>query len=192
THSSGVRVLLSPPTPQEAEVVTTDHVRAALNVLVQMADYVIVDTRSGFDDMMLTIMDASERMLLLLTLEMTTIKDTTQYLEIASLLGYPPDRIRLVLNRLNTYSGIPIRDVSENLGREIEYQLPEDFQAVLTSVNEGTPLVSSHPDHRISQEIRRLASSMIDVEAADGVGATEVKTPRGGLMSRLRTAFRAS
>jgi pilus assembly protein CpaE len=191
-HSSGVQVLLSPPTPQEAEMITAEHVRATLNVLVQMADYVIVDTRPGFDDTMLTVMDASERMLLLLTMEMTTIKDTTQYLEIASLLGYQQDRIRLVLNRLNSYSGIPTRDISENLGRDIEYQIPEDFQAVLTSVNEGTPLVDRHPEHRISQEIRRLASSMIDVEAAETVSTGDAKAPRGGLMSRLRTAFRPS
>ncbi len=192
THSSGVRVLLSPPTPQDAEMVTTEHVRAALNVLTQMADYVIIDTRPGFDDTMLTVMDASERMLLMLTMEMTAIKDTTQFLEIATLLGYPHDRLRMVLNRTNNYSGIPTRDIAENLGREIEYQIAEDFQAVLNSVNEGTPLVDSRPDHRIVQEIRRLASSMIDVQTADATNATEGKAPRGGLMSRLRTAFRPS
>lgn len=190
THSTGVRVLLSPPTPQEAEMVTAEHVRATLNVLTQMADYVVIDTRPGFDDTMLTVMDASERMLLLLTMEMTTIKDTTQFLEIASLLGYQQDRIRLVLNRMNTYSGIPTRDIAENLGREIEYQIPEDVQAVLHSVNEGTPIVESRSDHRISTEIRRLATSMIDVETGESGAAADGKAARGGLMSRLRTAFR--
>jgi pilus assembly protein CpaE len=190
THSSGVRVLLSPPNPQEAETVTAEHVRATLQVLMQMADYVVVDTRPGFDDTMLTVMDASERLLLLLSMEMTTIKDTTQFLEIAALLGYPQDRIRLVLNRMNNYSGIPTRDIAENLGREIEYQIPEDVQAVLHSVNEGTPLVDSRPDHRISQEINRLASSMVDVETAESAVPDDGKAPRGGLMSRLRTAFR--
>ena len=190
THSSGVRVLLSPPTPQEAETVTTDHVRATLNVLTQMADYVIIDTRPGFDDTMLTVMDASERMLLLLTMEMTAIKDTTQFLEIAALLGYQNERIHLVLNRMNSYSGIPTRDIAENLGREIEYQIPEDVQMALHSVNEGTPLVETRTDHRITQEIRRLASSMIDVEAVDAAAAADGKAARGGLMSRLRTAFR--
>jgi MinD-like ATPase involved in chromosome partitioning or flagellar assembly len=64
-------------------------------------------------------------------------------------------------------------------------------QAVLHSVNEGTPLVDSRADHRIAQEIRRLASSMVDVETAEnGVPAADGKPERGGLMSRLRTAFR--
>lgn len=191
THPSGVRMLLSPPTPQDAETVTAEHLRAALNVISQMADYIVIDTRPGFDDNMLTVMDASERMLLMLTMEMTSIKDTTQFLEIASLIGYQKDRIGLVLNRWNNYSGIPTRDIAENLGREIEFQIPEDVQAVLHSVNEGTPLVSSHPEHRISQEIERLASSMIDVETGDSAAAgSGAGKAAGGLMSRLRTAFR--
>jgi pilus assembly protein CpaE len=192
THTSGVRVLLSPPRPQEAETISADHVRATLSVLTQMADYVVVDTRPGFDDTMLTVMDASERLLLLLTMEMTTIKDTTQFLEIASLLGYPHDRIQLVLNRYNTYSGIPTRDIAENLGHEIDYQIPEDFPTVLHSINEGTPLVDSRADHRVSQEIRRLAASMVDVESLEAASAADGKAARGGLMSRLRTAFRPS
>jgi pilus assembly protein CpaE len=190
THSSGVRMLLSPPTPQEAETVTADHIRASLSVLTQLADYIVIDSRPGFDDSMLSIMDASERMLLMLTMEMTSIKDTTQFLEIASLIGYQKDRIGLVLNRSNNYSGIPTQDIAESLDRKIEYQIPEDVQAALQSVNEGTPLVASNPNHRISQEIRRLASSMIDVESTETSGAAARAGTRGGLMSRLRTAFR--
>jgi pilus assembly protein CpaE len=192
THPSGVRVLLSPPTPQEAETISADLVRATMNVLTQITDYVVVDTRPGFDDTMLTVLDASERLLLLLTMEMTAIKDTTQFLEIVSLLGYSQDRIQLVLNRYNTYSGIPTRDIAENLGQEIEYQIPEDIQTVLHSINEGTPLVDSRGDHRILQEIRRLASSMVDVESLEAASAADGKAARRGLMSRLRTAFRPS
>jgi pilus assembly protein CpaE len=193
THTSGVRVLLSPPTPQDAETVTADHVRNVLNVVQQMADYVIVDTRSGFDDTMLTIMDASEQMLLLLTMEMTSIKDTTQFLEISELLGYQRDRVQLVLNRVNSYSGIPSADIAENLGREIPYQVPEDIQAALQSINEGAPLVLSNPEHRISQEIRRMASGIARGEAIEEehIASTGARS-RSGLMSRLRTAFRPS
>jgi phage shock protein PspC (stress-responsive transcriptional regulator) len=104
--------------------------------------------------------------------------------------GREDEFTRLVLNRQNNYSGIPTRDIAENLGREIEYEIPEDVQAVLHSINEGSPLVESRPDHRISQEIQRLASSMIDVEALDGAG--DSKIARSGFMSRLRTAFRPS
>ncbi|MBX6342010.1 MAG: response regulator, partial [Thermomicrobiaceae bacterium] len=78
THASGVRLLLAPPTPQEAETVTAEHVRSALSLLSKMVDYIVVDTRPGFDDVMLSVMDAADHLLLVLTMEMTAIKDTKQ------------------------------------------------------------------------------------------------------------------
>ena len=160
THSSGVRLLLAPPTPQDAEIVAPEHLRAAIGLLSRMEDYVVVDTRPGFDDAMLAIMDASDVILLVLTMEMTAIKDTRQFLEITELLGYPMSKILLVLNRANTYSGIPVQDISENLKREIPFRLPEDASAVLRSINEGSPLVDSQPDHRVSAEIARMAGAV--------------------------------
>ncbi|MGA7670796.1 MAG: response regulator, partial [Nitrolancea sp.] len=101
THSSGVRLLLAPSTPQESETVSPEHLRAAVAVLSKTSDYVVIDTRPGFDDTMLALMDQSDKLLLLLTMEMTAIKDTRQFLEISELLGYPDDKITLVLNRFN-------------------------------------------------------------------------------------------
>src|SRR5690606_21916872 len=79
THSSGVRLLLASQTPQEAETISVEHVKAVLAVLQKMTDYLVIDTRPGFDDMMLTLMDASDQLILLLTMEMTAIKDTRQF-----------------------------------------------------------------------------------------------------------------
>lgn len=190
-HGTGVRLLLAPPTPQDAETVTAEHLRASIALLAKMVDYVIVDARPGFDDAMLSIMDASDHMLLMLTMEMTAIKDTRQFLEISELLGYPIDKIRLVLNRWNTYSGIPVQDIAENLKRELQIKIPDDPTAVLRSINEGAPLVESHPEHRVSVEIKRLATSLVVDDIEEGAAVTEERAERAtGLVGRLRTAFR--
>lgn len=188
THSSGVRLLLAPSTPQEAETVESDHLRSALSLLLRMFDYVVVDTRPGFDDAMLTVMDAADRILLLLTMEMTAIKDARQFLEICELLGYPMDKIELVLNRVNSFSGIPAADIAENLKRELAYKIPDDPAAVLRSINEGAPLVESQPDSRVSAEINRLASMLVAEDMAEEAATVTDRT--GGLVGRLRTAFR--
>lgn len=191
THTSGVRLLLAPPTPQDAEIVAADHLRAAIGLLGRMTDYVVVDTRPGFDDSMLGIMDASDVILLVLTMEMTAIKDTRQFLEITELLGYPMSKIQLVLNRANTYSGIPVQDIAENLKREIPFRLPEDASAVLRSINEGSPLVDHQPDHRVSAELTRLASTLIGADAeAEQVGAGASTDRSLGRFGWLRSSLR--
>ena len=62
-------------------------------------DYIIVDTRPSFDEVTLTLLDHSDKILVMLTLELTSIKGAKQYLELSDLLGYDHDRISLVINR---------------------------------------------------------------------------------------------
>lgn len=189
THSSGIRLLLAPSTPQESETVSPDHLRAAVSVLSKSVDYVVVDTRPGFDDTMLALMDQSDKLLLVLTMEMTAIKDTRQFLEIAELLGYPDEKIMLVLNRFNNYSGIPVTDIAENLKRELEYKIPEDHQAVLRSINEGSPLVGSQPEHRFSTEINRLCSMLVQEDLEHHEAMANGAKRSGSIVFRLRTAL---
>ncbi len=189
THSSGVRLLLAPSTPQESETVSPEHLRAAVSVLAKSYDYVVIDTRPGFDDTMLALMDQSDKLLLVLTMEMTAIKDTRQFLEIAELLGYPEEKIMLVLNRFNNYSGIPVLDISENLKRELEFKIPEDHQAVLRSINEGSPLVGSQPDHRFSVEVSRLCTMLVQQDAPERDVVAAGSKRSGSFVFKLRSAL---
>ncbi len=189
THSSGIRLLLAPATPQESETVSVELLRAAVSVLSKTVDYIVVDTRPGFDDMMLALMDQSDKLLLVLTMEMSAIKDTRQFLEIAELLGYPEEKITLVLNRFNNYSGIPVGDIAENLKREIEFRVPNDPAVVLRSVNEGSPLTSSQPESRFSAEINRLTSTLVQEHLDESEIVSKNGHRSNNLVLRLRTVL---
>ena len=158
THSSGVKILLAPPDAQTGEQVTGEHMRHVLQHMLGMFDYIIVDTRPSFDDMTLMLLDHSDRILLMLTLELTAIKGAKQYLELSDLLGYDNDRVALVLNRATIQAGIPVADVGVSLRGEIIAKLPDDPMLVLRAINEGVPFVQSAPSSPLSQEVGRLAS----------------------------------
>src|SRR5919199_373553 len=159
THSSGVRVLLAPPTPQDAEAVSPDHLRAVLARMVTMFDYIFVDTRPSFEETQLVLLDASDTVLLVLTQEMTAIKAAKQYLEVSELLGYPGEKTLLVLNRAGTTSQIAAEDIEAHLKGRLRGRIPDDPAAVLRSINEGVPLVVSAPEGRFALAINQLASA---------------------------------
>ena len=193
THANGIRLLLAPPTPQDAERVTVQHLQSAMTILTTTADYVVIDGRPGWDEAMLALMDISDRILLLLTSEMTAIKDTRQFLEIAELLGYPPERVEPVINRVNGFSGIPLADIAENLKCELEFRIPDEPAAVLRSVNEGAPLVETQPDNRFSLEVMRLAAHLAaeDLPVENVIAGLDPGRQRGArVFDRLRTALR--
>ena len=98
---------------------TPDLVRGLLGAMAEMYDYIVIDTRPSFDDLNLSLFDLSDLMLLVVTMDMAAIKDAKQFLEVTELLGFTIDRVRLVLNRNNTYSGIPATEIGESLKRPL-------------------------------------------------------------------------
>jgi pilus assembly protein CpaE len=181
THSSGVKVLLAPPTPQDAETVTPDHLRAIMQGLMTMFDYIFVDTRPSFEETQLVLLDLADTVLLTMTMEMTAVKAAKQYLEVSELLGYPNEKTTLVLNRKNDISQIGVEDIEANLKGRLRGRIPDEPAAVLRSINEGVPLVVSAPDGRFAAAINSLASVV-----TDGLVPAEEESERGrGLVGRL-------
>jgi pilus assembly protein CpaE len=190
-HSSGVQLLLAPTSPQDAEVVAPDMVRSILDVMTEMFDYVVVDTRPGFDDLNLVVYDISDLMMLMVTMDMTAIKDARQFLEISELLGYSGDRIRVVLNRSNNYSGIPSEEIGESLRRPLWAQIPDEPGPVLRSINEGVPIVSSAGDSKTSQEITRMAQEFLSEQDPESVSqTTKESSRRPSIIGKLRVGWK--
>src|SRR4051812_38485296 len=96
THSSGVRVLLAPPSPEQAELIGPVAVKKVLNALRGSFELIVVDCPSSFNEPTLAVLDEADLILTLLTLEITSVKNMRLFLEVSDQLGYGPDKIRLV------------------------------------------------------------------------------------------------
>jgi pilus assembly protein CpaE len=190
-HSSGVHTILAPPSPQEAEVVTPDLVRSLVSVLQSMYDIIVVDTRPSFDELNLALFDAADMLLLVVTMDMPSIKDSRQFLEVTELLGYSPERVRLVLNRVNTYSGIPAEEIGQSLRRPLWSKIPDEPGPVLRSVNEGVPVVQTAGESKVAEELNRMAREVLTEISPDAVnGSFDARPQRAGLVRRLKVALR--
>jgi pilus assembly protein CpaE len=196
THSSGVKVLLAPPLPEMAELVTAEHIRRILVELSANYDYIVVDTWPSFAETVLTAMDLSDHIMLIMTLEMTAIKDVKLYLEVVDKLEYPAEKVKLVLNSSGNAAGIKVEAVEETLRHKVMVGLSNDSLGMQTAINQGVPLIISAREHPFSRDINRLArllttASEEDTSAKAPVGA-RVETVQGNtkLVSRLKAAFR--
>ena len=167
-HSSGVRVLLAPPSPEMAELVTTSGVKRVLEALRATNDLVVVDCTSWFNDTTLAILDMSDIVLTMLSLEITSIKNMRMFLEVADQLGYEPNKVRLVLNRADSTLGIRVSDVEHSIGRKVDHTIVSDGRSVVYALNRGVPFYLSNREAQVSQDVLRLATAI----AGDAVGAT--------------------
>jgi pilus assembly protein CpaE len=160
SHSSGIRVLLAPPSPEMAELITPAGVKHVIEILRQRSEVVVVDCAAWFNDTMLGILDLADVVLTVLTLEITSIKNIRLFLEVAEQLGYS-HKIRLVLNRADTTLGIRVADVEHSIGRKVDHTIVSDGRAVVYALNRGIPFVLSNRESQVSQDIFRLAASIV-------------------------------
>ena len=155
-HHSGVRALLAPTRPDHASVVTVEFLRDVYALLRSTNDFVIVDTPPGFTAEVIASIDSSSHVCVVGTLDSLSLKNTKLGLETLELMGYRPDRIRLVLNRAGTKVGITSEDVEAVMGRKPDVLVPSD-RDIPRSVNEGDPIVLSKDRSEAARAFQKLA-----------------------------------
>lgn len=182
THSTGIKVLLAPPSPEMSELITSDHIRAIVGRLRETHDLVVVDSWPLFQDATLALLDLSDLILGLLTLEITNIKNLRLFLEVVDQLGYPEDKIRLVLNRADSAYGIRVPDVENSIGRKIDHSVVSDGRTVVYALNRGVPFVWSNRQAQVSQDLVALARHVTG-EAVVAASSETSAVPRKSLFA---------
>jgi len=160
-HSAGIRVLLAPPSPEMAELITPAGVKRVIEALRLTHELVVVDCTAFFNDTTLAILDSADTILTMLSLEITSIKNMRLFLEVADQLGYEGGKVRLILNRADSALGIRVTDVEHSIGRKVDETIVSDGRSVVYALNRGVPFFLSNREAQVSQDILRLARSVV-------------------------------
>ena len=142
-------------------MITAGGVKKVLEPLRADHDLVVVDCTAFFNDTTLAILDAADVILTMLSLEITSIKNMRLFLEVAEQLGYEKGKVRLVLNRADSALGIRVADVEHSIGRKVDETVVSDGRSVVYALNRGVPFFLSNREAQVSQDILRLARSVV-------------------------------
>jgi len=165
-HDSGIALLLAPPAPETAELVTPEAMGAVLRQLEPMFDYIVVDCDRRMDEMTLQIFDVADTIFLVLTADLLSLKNTSLVLEMARNLDYHRDRIQLVLNRASSTTGINVRQAETVLKQRIHYEIANDHKVASTALNHGAPFAMEKGSESL------LTKSLFDFARAIDRGGT--------------------
>ena len=180
SHSTGIKVLLAPPTPESAELIKGEDIKRVLELLRERYAYIVVDTWPSYGEQVITMLDTSDVILTLMTLEITSLKNVRVFMEIAEKLGYDDNKVQLVANRNDSSGGIKASDVEASLARKIPHTIVSDGRTLVLAVNRGVPFVISHRDSQVAKDIFALAQKVAAAEPAPAAAGKQAPT-RGGL-----------
>ncbi len=176
-HHSGMELLLAPPNPESADIVAerqrTDP-GSLSNILALMRkshDYTLVDMAKTIDDFNLQLFDEADVIFVVMTADLSCLKNVRLVLETMDSLGYERGKIQLVLNRSNAYTGINVDNAESALGRKIDYQVINEYRGAISALNSGEPFMSSRPDGPLGQSVSTFAREMDAILAEEPVPA---------------------
>ncbi len=179
-HSTGIKVMLAPPTPESTELITGAHMKHVLELLRERYAYIVVDTWPSFQEQVITMLDVADVILTLMTLEITSLKNVRVFMEVVEKLGYDEAKVQLVANRNDSSGGIKASDVEASLGRKIPHTIVSDGRTLVLAVNRGVPFVISHRDSQVAKDIFSLAQKVAQADTATAPAGKQAQA-RGGL-----------
>ena len=157
-HLSGLKVLPAPLSPEHAELVKAEHIQQLLKILKDNYECVIIDTAPVYTDINLNVLEASDRILLPLNQDLTTLKHVKKAQEILAALNYD-SKIRTVLSQ-HSSEGLKIKELQKNLGISLSAIVPEDFKTVRNAINKGVPFVMNQQHTKVAQSIGKLIEAL--------------------------------
>jgi len=159
----GLYVLAGANDPVDADAIGHAHVSAVLPLLAQNFDYVVVDTPAGLDELTLAAIECATDMLLVSSLDVTSIRSLHKALDALDKMAVTAER-HLVLNRADAKVGLEPSDAEEALGMKICCTIPVSRELPL-ALNLGTPVVVSEPRSAVAKQLQELAQRYAPAEA---------------------------
>jgi len=156
-HPSGLEFIAAPTYPSEAEMLTETTLSTALTITRPMYEYVVADLPHDFSELTLHTLDFADVILLVIAPELSAIRAAAAALDTYKKLGYPPEKVKLVLNNVFPRHGLPRDRIESALERPITLVLPYYPDVLVQAINVGKPILYQQPDHPFSELVEDLA-----------------------------------
>jgi MinD-like ATPase involved in chromosome partitioning or flagellar assembly len=137
-------------------------VQRLVNTLRAMHDTVVLDVPPGFADPALTALAMADRVLLVITPEVTALRRTLTLFEVLRDLDVDEDRQLLVLNETVASPDLTRDRVEGFLRRRIPVVVPHALPVFHRATTSGRPAVIDDPQHEVSRQLARLAKFAVD------------------------------
>jgi pilus assembly protein CpaE len=162
-YNENLDMLFAPGKPEASEYIVKETIEKIINTVRNNYDFILIDTGVNYNDNTLYILDISEKILVVSTMEIVALKNTKLGLKVMQSLGYDNSKVKLVINRFNTSYGIVKKDVEDVFKDNIFVMVPEEEKTVSMSVNKGEPFCNDNKYYKlkIGKAIKTICEELI-------------------------------
>jgi pilus assembly protein CpaE len=153
-------VLAAPDTMERGMEVSAERVNEILMLVEANYDYVVVNLGRSIDLLAVRAIDHATWVVPVMQLSVPAIRDARRVVATLDTLGVDSKLVHLVANRVDRRCDIDVGDVERTLGRTIEISIPNEYQVVSRSENQGVPLAKIDGRNAVVRALRALIERM--------------------------------
>ncbi len=185
-HSSGVYLLPRPVQLEDISLITAENIQRVLGLMKASFSHLIVDLSKSYSEVDIAALQLASDILLVTQLDLPCLRNMVRLLASFKEMDGVIDKVKVVVNRAGLESGqITLKKAQETIGKEIFWQLPNDYRTMIEVRNNGIPLIEQAPKAAITHSISTLANVLMGRETAESVGGAGGLKKRGRFFSFL-------
>lgn len=184
-HSSGLFLLPRPVQLADIALITPEDLQRVIGLLKATFTHLVLDLSKSYSAIDLIALETATYILLVTQLDLPCLRNVVRLMMSFSEMNGLDKKVRIIVNRVGLDTGhITLKKAQETIGREIFWQIPNDYRTMVEARNNGVPLVEQFPKAAVTQSIVALVEAL----AGDSKTASADPAKKSGL-SRL-FAFR--
>lgn len=158
-HESGLHVLAAPSQVERSHF-SPEQIREGLGVIRSHFAHVVIDLPHDLDPGTIAALEESSDILYLVGLNVPAVRAAAAGLTALRQLGIDNRKLKVVVSRADANEEVTLRQAREALGAPVFWRIPNDYPTVLSSINQGAPLVLSSPRTEIARNLRELTGKL--------------------------------
>jgi pilus assembly protein CpaE len=164
-HPSGLYLLPRPVQLQDLELITPESLRKVCGLLRASFSHIVVDISKSYTQVDLTALELSNEIILIVQLDLPCLRNMVRLLMSLQQIDSIRDKVKVVVNRVGLESGqISLKKARETIGREVFFQIPNDYRTMVEMRNNGQPLIEQAPKASITLAVQQLTDLLAGAE----------------------------
>ena len=184
-HASGLYLLPRPVQLEDVGLITAEDLQRVIGLLKATFTHVVLDLSKGYSAIDLMALEMANTIILVTQLDLPCLRNVVRLMMSFSEMNALADKVKILVNRVGLDNGqITLKKAEETLGREIFWQLPNDYRTMIEARNNGVPLIEQAPKAAVTKSIIALAAALSGDVPAEAAAPATFSAKKSG-MSRL-------
>jgi len=184
-HASGIYLLAAPKRIEDSETVTSGQVGAALDLMRQLFDFVVVDCGRHINENTVAVWERCDHLFYVLDQSIGAVRCAWRFIDLFGRLDLTGVEPNFLLNRYNTRHVVSEEQITHTLARPVYSRLPRDEKSLEQAQTQAQDLWKVAPNSPLTKNLEDLARKLAGAPA-------EIAAERnGGLFSKLFSSAHA-